>query len=55
MNFVLVFNLLIGQMPDAVGLLVFGIAMIGTSVMLRRLVNEKDTGETNESAIKESL
>ncbi len=42
MSFVLVFNLLIGQMPDAVGLLVFGITMVGTSVVLRRLVNHKD-------------
>jgi hypothetical protein len=46
-------NLLIGQLPDAAGLLLFGIAMIGSSVVLRRIIAAEPVTETEEISLEE--
>lgn len=46
-------NLLIGDLPDALGLLAFGLVMVVTSMMLRRLIGEDTLGDQSENAIEE--
>ena len=41
-------NLLTGQLPDAVGLMVFGFVMVGTSMVMRRILGEQPVAETEE-------
>lgn len=48
-------NLLIGQLPDAVGLLVFGLAMVLSSIVIRRLVGEDKTADTNDTGLEERV
>lgn len=38
-------NLLLGFMPESLGLLLFGVALIAFAVSLRRVFNRKDTAE----------
>jgi len=38
-------NLLLGFMPESLGLLLFGIGLIAFAVSLRRIFNQKETGE----------
>ena len=55
MVFIFVENLLIGQLPDAVGLMIFGVLMIGTSVALRRLVGKDATAEQEEARVEDGI
>lgn len=55
MSFFLLFNLLIGKMPDALGLMVFGFVMILTSILLRRVVGDDNAMEHDEAAIEEVI
>ncbi len=41
-------NLLTGQLPDAVGLLLFGVVMIAGSTLIRRILGEQTVLETEE-------
>ncbi len=41
-------NLLTGQLPDAVGLLLFGVVMILSSTLIRRILGEHTVLETEE-------
>lgn len=47
-------NLLTGQLPDAVGLMVFGLLMVGTSMAMRRILGEQVPVESDE-IIKERI
>lgn len=41
-------NLLTGQLPDAVGLLLFGVVMIAGSTLIRRILGEQTVLETEK-------
>lgn len=44
-------NLLLGFMPESIGLLMFGVILIGSTVLMRRLFREReDAGENIEDS-----
>ena len=52
--FLMIFNnLLIGDLPDAIGLMIVGVAMIGASLLLRRFIAGNTIADTEEVGIKE--
>jgi hypothetical protein len=52
--FLMIFkNLLIGDLPDAIGLMVIGVALIGSSLLLRRLIIGDAIAETEEVVVKD--
>lgn len=40
-------NLLLGFMPESLGLLLFGVGLIAFAVSLRRVFNRKETAQEN--------
>lgn len=48
-------NLLLGQLPDAVGVMAFGMVMIGASIVLRKLVGEKVPGDQSKTVAEERV
>jgi hypothetical protein len=51
MSLFMLSNLLFGQMPDAFGLMVFGFLMVGSSVILRRLLAKEPVTETEKGVV----
>ncbi|MEZ5306343.1 MAG: hypothetical protein R2684_04275 [Pyrinomonadaceae bacterium] len=54
-NSLLFLNLLIGQVPDAIGLLAFGAAMIVFSVVVRRFTEDGSVNAEVENIGKENV
>lgn len=45
-------NLLIGNLPDAVGLMIFGIFMVLTATVLRKMIAGESVGDQGETGIE---
>ena len=48
-------NLLLGFMPESLGLLLFGAGLIAFAVSLRRVFNRKDAGEEQYKQFDEKV
>jgi hypothetical protein len=46
-------NLLFGSMPESLGLLLFGVALIAFAVSLRRIFNRKELTQVNLKRLAE--
>lgn len=51
LNLATIETLLVG-MPESVGVLVFGIALVTTAVLIRRLLDQSDIANTGENSGK---
>jgi len=48
-------NLIIGSLPDAVGLLAFGLAMVAASALVRKVIGEDGAKQGREYALEERV
>ncbi|HLM62588.1 MAG TPA: PEP-CTERM sorting domain-containing protein [Pyrinomonadaceae bacterium] len=48
-------NLLLGFMPESLGLFLFGVGLIGFAVSLRRVFNRRETIEENYKQLGEKI
>ena len=48
-------NLLLGFMPESLGLLLFGVGLIAFAISLRRVFNRKETSEDSYKSFGEKV